>query len=357
MKVLYQIKQTIKYIIYKPKYVFKTIKIKKNKKNIFLLNTPEHSNLGDHMIAFASLKYMNSIFNDYNLIEITYNQIIYAKNVLISKINTDNLLVIQGGGYLGDLWENEQKMFFDIIETFSENHVIVFPQTIYYSDKTKIENDRQKYSTFDNIIFFVRDRNSYDFMLNYNFVKKDRLFLIPDIALSLNLNDYKIKRNGILFCFRNDKEKNFYDKNIIKLLKFKNETIDYTDTVINHNVRISSREKELEKKLKEFAKYKLVITDRLHGMIFAYLTKTPCIAFDNVSKKVTGVYKWIQKSNCIECYNNFDSKIISDKIDYLLNIEEEDKYFENCNNTFELLEKEIIKILKYLDIQSNSISN
>ena len=56
----------------------------------------------------------------------------------------------------------------------------------------------------------------------------------------------------------------------------------------------SRREEELRKKWDYFANHKLILTDRLHGMIFAAITGTPCIAFDNCSRKVSGVYEWIK---------------------------------------------------------------
>ena len=43
-----------------------------------------------------------------------------------------------------------------------------------------------------------------------------------------------------------------------------------------------------------------LITDRIHGMLFAAVTGTPCIALDNVSKKVSGAYEWIQYLDYIQ---------------------------------------------------------
>ena len=47
------------------------------------------------------------------------------------------------------------------------------------------------------------------------------------------------------------------------------------------------------KKLQEFADAEFVITDRLHGMVFAAITETPCIVFSNYNQKVKGTYEWI----------------------------------------------------------------
>ena len=55
------------------------------------------------------------------------------------------------------------------------------------------------------------------------------------------------------------------------------------------------REFEVERKFDEFRRARLVITDRLHGMIFAAITGTPCIALNNSSGKVEGVWSlWLR---------------------------------------------------------------
>ena len=54
------------------------------------------------------------------------------------------------------------------------------------------------------------------------------------------------------------------------------------------------REQSVREKLEEFSQAELVITDRLHGMIFSAITSTPCIAMDNLSRKVSGGYEWLK---------------------------------------------------------------
>ena len=44
----------------------------------------------------------------------------------------------------------------------------------------------------------------------------------------------------------------------------------------------------------EFARSSLVVTDRLHGMIYCCVTGIPCVALDSKSKKTSGVYEWIK---------------------------------------------------------------
>ena len=124
----------------------------------------------------------------------------------------------------------------------------------------------------------------------------------PDIATYLNFSNYNFKRKNILFCFRKDKEK-IVDKDTIdkieKILnkKYKNDKVIYVSTVEKGKLTKKKGVRRLIKFLKNVAKSKLFITDRLHGMIFAAITGTPCIAMANSSGKVKGVFEWISKEN------------------------------------------------------------
>lgn len=53
-------------------------------------------------------------------------------------------------------------------------------------------------------------------------------------------------------------------------------------------------------KLEERASSKLLITDRLQGMVFAAITGTPCIVLNNNHYKVKGTYEWISTLDYIE---------------------------------------------------------
>ncbi len=55
----------------------------------------------------------------------------------------------------------------------------------------------------------------------------------------------------------------------------------------------NSSAKKCFKKWNEFSSVQLVVTDRLHGMVFSAITGTPCIALDNISHKVYGAYQWL----------------------------------------------------------------
>ena len=170
---------------------------------------------------------------------------------------------------------------------------------------------------------------------------KCKIFLVPDIVLYNNSITFEKIRNDVLCCFRSDKEKKFnFEKEIINTIEKNNYKIAFSDTIVNHKVFSFNRKKEVFKKLREFSKYKIIITDRLHGMVFAFLTKTPCIVIENKSYKVKGLYEWIKKCNFIKLYNK--STFESDFLD-LINLNEikETNIYSNFNCLYSIIKEDV----------------
>jgi len=100
-----------------------------------------------------------------------------------------------------------------------------------------------------------------------------------------------------LLALRRDKERvagEQLEEEIKAFLASKHIDCFETTTVLDRAVTRKNREKAVFEKLREFAGARLVITDRLHAMIFAELTGTASIAIDNESKKVMGAYEWLR---------------------------------------------------------------
>ena len=131
-----------------------------------------------------------------------------------------------------------------------------------------------------------------------------------------------LEREGILLCFRSDKESLLCEdvrKRIRVIAGEYSEKTQYTSTVLPFAIQTEERGRYLEEKINEFKRSELVITDRLHGMIFAAITGTPCIALNNSSKKVEGVYQWIRKNDYIRFVWDIDD--VSRQIEELVNMQ------------------------------------
>lgn len=294
------------------------------KEKVYIFGTPIHGNLGDQAIIYAERVFLNEKFKDKKIIEV--ESTIAKKGMFILKkvIKSSDLLFISGGGFLGSLWLNEEEMFREVVNNFKDNKIIVFPQTIYFSEddegKKILSESKKCYGDNTNLVICCREKYSYDFMKNE--FPKIKVILVPDIVLYLDQYENNTNRENALFCIRKDKEKVKYDYKEIEniLIEKYGFKIDYTDTVIKENVYKNKRNKKLIDKLSQFRNYKIIVTDRLHGMIFAYLTKTPCLVFENRNYKVRGVYEWIKKSQYIRLFSNSITQ--EEQIDGLLKIED-----------------------------------
>lgn len=291
---------------------------------VMFISVPTHGNLGDQAIVYAQYKLFESIGIKNNIIEIRSCDYLRFANVIENYITEKDLIVVDGGGNMGTLWMEEELRIRDIVKRFKNNKVIIFPETIYYSDDNfgnyEFEKSKKVYKSHNNLHICVRDNNSYNLIKEK--YKPAKVKYVPDIVLYLNELSLNKERKDALLCIRKDKEKvtddNLRNK-IESYLDKRNMKVKYTSTVIDKTIRKKHREDELYKKWNEFASAKIVITDRLHGMIFSAITGTPCIALNNSNGKVKGVYEWIKELPYIIFCD--DSSNIEESIDKLLDIE------------------------------------
>ena len=270
---------------------------------IFIIGTPSHTNCGDSAIALAEKWFTQKVTRRKPWVkEITVSEFetISKSNIFRFMNSAHNHFFWHGGGNMGDQWFNE--------ELFRQKHLvgqlnrrpIVFPQTFYYSDteagRQKLKNSISVYDN-PNLTIVAREKQSFDLMRKA-YPRAD-ILLTPDIVLSTTMQDYgavSVERSGVLFVTRSDLEKavpdttwEYLEAAARKAGKECRRSDMYSDIPVTKENRADC----VRKKMQEFCGAELVITDRLHGMVFAALTGTPCIAFSNYNHKVKGTYDWI----------------------------------------------------------------
>lgn len=351
MRLKIKFKKIIKGILYEKNKISKEKNIiylrnTKGIRRVLLLMTPEYGNLGDHAIAYATLKFLNDNFHDNTLIEITQRQLIYYFKNIMNNITDKDIVLITGGGYFGNLWfDDGEYIVRKIIKKCNHNKIIILPMTMFFTQNVlrniELKKSMRIYSNHDNLYVFCREKSTYELLKRNSKIDDLHLFLIPDMVLYLSPKEYD-KYNTILICLRNDKEKN-NEIDTDKLLNYLKVNTNYkfqlTTTRLNHDINIEDRNKYLTSKLKEFTESRLVITDRLHAMLFAYITCTPCIAIDNISHKISGVYEWIKDLDFIYLAKNTDEVTNHLKMMYEYNGKKSAKDFSD----YYLILKEVLK--------------
>ncbi len=333
-KIAKKIQKAIKIIISK-RELKKTL-VHSDEKKIIYIGSPLHGNIGDHAISIAIVDILKSF--QLPIIEIPGERYMLAKKLVLNYVHLSDIIVITGGGLIGNLWMNEEEMIKDVINNFNDNKIIIMPQTYYFDDNEEgnkeLKSLKETIDKHKNIYLCSREEKSYK-ICKKNFKKVKGNYLLPDVVLTLKRHK-KYIRDGILVILRADKEKHINGEKINELLDNKN--VRMTTTVLNKGISLKKRDRIFNNKLEEFMKAELVITDRLHGMIFAAITSTPCIALDNKSKKVSGVYKWLEKLDYI-----FFCKSIEEVDSYLKKIDLNKTYKYNLNTKYKEM---ITKILK-----------
>lgn len=273
-----------------------------HKHAVFLVLTPDHGNLGDHAIACAVRAMLESA--GAHVVEITYKKLIRLRELNWLKIMNGKRIFINGGGNMGTLWFNVEQMHRNIIMSNPKSDIFIMPNTVCYEDsdwgREEWENSKRIYNSHRHLHIFARERTSYDTMRNaYRSVS-----LTPDMVLSLNRCKNDRERKGCLICIRSDHERTISreQERAIRLqaeMLFGDCVCD-TDTISDCAVPIDRREEALRSKFDQFSGAELVITDRLHGMIFCAITGTPCIVIDSKSPKIRGCYEWIEKLEYVQ---------------------------------------------------------
>lgn len=274
-------------------------------KKIILIGTPAHGNLGDHAIAVTELEFIRDYCKEAEIFEIPTPLYKTHGKFLKNNVGKDDVIVISGGGWMGNLWIHNELMIRSIVEDFSSNKVIIFPQTLYYTEDTvglkTAEETRKCFQKHKNIYLSVRESNSMRAASELLGLSEDdgRLLFCPDMVLygSLSTAD-KVKKDNksVLLCLRGDIEKSAdisSVKNLIDSFGYNTENISTVDTAL---IKKKEREYRLKALLNSFAEAEFVVTDRLHAMIFSLLAGVPCYVFNNVTGKVFGVATYLQKS-------------------------------------------------------------
>ena len=314
-------------------------------KKIFLLMEPEYGNLGDHAIAYASEKFIKDKFPEYKLISVSEsNTCIHLKSIK-AVCEEGDLFFIQGGGNMGSLYPYIERMRRFCVKKIKNNPVICLPVSVYFEKNFKGRRELKKsinvYNSSKNLIIYTRDIASYDYLRKY--VIRDNVKLVPDMVFYLagKIKKEISKNEDYLVCLRKEKESAIGEEKreeISRILLKKYDNVFLYDTTIWRTVNIGFREIELDTLFRMFSRAKCVITDRMHGMIIAFIMGTPCVVLESFDTKILGSYEWIKESKKVRIIRANEIGNISKYIDDICEMSEQfdfvglHKKFDNMRN-------------------------
>lgn len=321
-----------------------------SEKKIFYFGIPAHSNLGDLAQGVCIRFWIKKHYPEYKVIEIETNAIVNTHFSVLKHLKKiykeEDIIIFQSGYTTTDLGGFADEMHRLVIKTFPKAKMLMMPQTILFKNKDRELLSSKIYDSAKNMLFLARDKISYD--------KANKMFpsiaieLYPDIVTTM-IGKYKFnnKRNGILFCCRNDDEKYYSDDDINQLINSlkSNYYVEKIDTTKEENKSkiLKNPEKYIMQEINYYSQFDVIVTDRYHGTIFSLISGTPVIILKTTDHKViTGIdwfkgvyddYVYVSKSlNDIQKYINL---ILKKHIDHQLKPYFEKKYYDKLPTLFE----------------------
>lgn len=295
-----------KYISYQRNWALRNMvhEARKTQKHIFYCGVCESSNMGDMAQTYCTLKWMQENYSEYKII-MCYTSIFRDKKCdLIGAIRKvagpEDLIFFQSGYNTHDLGDGrEDLMHQKVIEAFPDMEIIMLPQTVYFQTKERKNQCAQIYNAHKRMLFLARDPISEQYareMFPDLTVK-----LYPDIVTSLiGYRQTNTNREGIYLCRRKDVEQYYSENdyaNFAEVLKKIDSKVIVSDTIISvSNKEIFSQlEQYVEKMIAYFEKFRLIVTDKYHGLIFSLAANTPVVVLKTKDHKVTSGYEWFSK--------------------------------------------------------------
>jgi pyruvyl transferase EpsI len=269
----------------------------------FIIGVPEHGNLGDQAIIYAMKSFSRHVLKNIEIIEISDSVILQDPQWFRDMVSENDIILLPGGGNFGDLYILPRKVRERVLTAFTRNKICIFPQSIYYEIGYPSQSEVCLLNGVPNLTLCLRERASYEIARKHFAGQKS--LICPDIVLSLRPKLPRRERNGLIIIARTDKESEItFDAlcDVKKMLNRYFKDVITLDTVIRHNA--VDRTGEVMKFLRLLRGAEIVITDRLHGAIFAAITETPCVVLSNNYHKIKSSYEWLNRLGYIVLCDN-----------------------------------------------------
>lgn len=288
-----------------------------------LIDFPSHANVGDSAIWLGQLAYVRSL--DVMSLSYTCDVHSYSRAELAKHLD-GGVILLSGGGNLGDLWEASQQLRERVIRDFPDTRIVQLPQSIHFQDGRALRRARDVFDSHPDLTLLVRDRQSLTFA-GQEFTNPSHL--CPDMAFCLGpLARPGVPTKDIVWLSRTDKES---ASQIASTLATDIQRVDWLAEPVSSFVSVMAlvdrylvphlpfssgwdrarsllwerlAHQRLLRGCRLLAAGRTVITDRLHGHILSVLLDIPQLLLDNSTGKVRSFYEtWTSSLPCVRWCN------------------------------------------------------
>lgn len=285
------------------------------------LDYPVHLNFGDLLIMRGTERFYAEHGHRVLLRSAYMNFLDRAR----SRISSQTILVMHGGGNFGDLYPVHQDFREEIVRRFPDNRIVILPQSVHFSSAAELERSAQVFRQHQDLVLCVRDHDSLAHVrarFTHNCV------LMPDMAHQLwrGYQPHPARVDRTLRLLRLDGEASEHPGQA----EMQQQAMDWLDFNPRWSCWIFGRILELhtlEGKYgyelgsralwyrycellhrymeSRFREYTDIVTSRLHGMIFGLLLGKRVRYLDNSYGKLSGYARtWFDDSVPVRPYRS-----------------------------------------------------
>ena len=292
------------------------------------LDLPYHNNIGDALIWMGTEQFLKDIphkcLGRHNIDTFDFRP-----------LPSDIVILLHGGGNFGDLWRQHQDFRLRVIQQYTENPIIVLPQTVFYESEDIFSADVQKMNRHHHLAIYVRDTHSVELLKQKGF--SGLLLPLPDMAFCID-RDWLLTNKGAitkdtLLLLRKDKESPLgnireditsadldikdwpnLNKSLRTALRYiRKHAAPETDNYFQTNY--------LPERIKEgvafVSAYKTVFSTRLHVVILRLLLGLPVKIIDNSYGKNLDFYDtWLKDAALVSILTEEEKKTLSRQVDF-----------------------------------------
>ena len=252
------------------------------------------ANLGDHAITLATRSFLAARFAS-RVIVIDRQTLAAHWGLIRASIRPHDLLVLPGGGNLGDLWPHEEAARLAVVRAFPDNAIVSFPQSIRFSDADALAHSARVYRAHPRLLLATRDDRSAE--LATEAFAGVRIVRTEDIVLQ-HAYPYAFRpaTDAVAVLERDDAEKAPGSAMARLRALAAGRGILEADTIIRpaELTGLDAAAHHLYALIDTLHTARVVVTDRLHGAIFGLLAGRPVIAADNSYGKIHGALATLQ---------------------------------------------------------------
>ena len=247
---------------------------------------------------------MSNHFPEHEVLELDKDEVHFCADELARTTNDSDLVFLHSGGNLGDRGRLSEIARRLVIQSLPTQRIVSLPQTIYFSDtevgRQEREITRRIYNQHPHLLIAGRDLRSAE--IAGELFPNAKTLALPDFVLSLNPQEWVTcqdsstdAREATLCCLRMDDESALGDSGRQQVLDLVDGPTEHFDTTISSHIEVDGRVEKLHNTLRHFMRFRSVVTDRYHGLIFAVLCRLPTVALPTVDHKLTSAFEWFNE--------------------------------------------------------------